>query len=95
MQAIRTCYHGPTNVSGSRMSARCDAGKIVIAFDHALDIADNHAAAARALQRKLGWTVKNDHAPMYGGCFEYDYYWVFTHPSCAVNPINEAQEIAA
>ncbi len=55
MQAIETRYHGPTNNNGSRISARCDAGRIIVGWDHALDTAQNHAAAAKALATKLGW----------------------------------------
>lgn len=54
-QAITTKYHGPGNVRGSRVSAHCEAGRVVVAWDHALDSQDNHAAAACALLRKLGW----------------------------------------
>lgn len=55
MQAILTKYHGPTNVKGSRISATCDAGRIVVSYDHALNGDGNHAAAAKALAIKLGW----------------------------------------
>lgn len=55
MQAITTTYHGPTNTRGSRITARCDAGKIAVPYDCSRNIADNHEAAAAALLRKLGW----------------------------------------
>lgn len=55
MQAIQTRYHGPGNVRGSRVSARCDAGRVMIEWDDRLNIEENHAAAARALCGKMGW----------------------------------------
>jgi len=84
MQAIRTRYHGPSNVRGSRISAQCEAGKIFVSYDHALDLHDNHAAAAKALQDKLGWTTDKGYKPMFGGVFDHDTYWVFANPACAL-----------
>lgn len=55
MQAIQTKYHGPTNSNGSRFTARCDAGRITVPYDHALGVEDNHIRAAKALMSKLGW----------------------------------------
>ena len=55
MQAIITKYHGPTNTKGSRVSARCDAGRVTIPWDDALSSDENHAAAARDLMRHLRW----------------------------------------
>jgi len=54
-QAIVTAYHGPTNTRGSRVSAKCDAGRLSLPWDDALDSEGNHKAAARALITKLGW----------------------------------------
>lgn len=54
-QAIQTKYHGPGNVRGATISARCDAGRITLGWDHALNSHENHEAAARALMVKLGW----------------------------------------
>ena len=70
MQTIRTRYHGPTSTKGSRFSAQCEAGRIYVPYDHALNLDENHAAAAKALLKKLNWN--GDYA---GGCFEHDYYW--------------------
>lgn len=56
MQAIITKYHGPTNHSGGRVSAKCDAARVVVPWDHALNIDENHKAAAKSLIQKLGWT---------------------------------------
>lgn len=54
-QAITTKYHGPTDHRGSRVTAKCDAGRITVPWDHSLDSTENHAAAVRALIHKLGW----------------------------------------
>jgi len=55
-QAIVTSYHGPTDRSGPRIIAKCDAGSVRCAYNYALSIADNHRAAAEALILKLGWS---------------------------------------
>lgn len=54
-QAIITKYFGPGNVRGSRISAEARAGKVYVSYDHALDLIDNHKAAAVALIKKVGW----------------------------------------
>lgn len=62
-QAITTSYRGPTDsrVSrGSRVIARCEAKRISVPWDHALDIGANHAAAALQLMDELGWSEKSD-----------------------------------
>ena len=56
MQAIVTKYHGPTDRKPSRITARCDAGRIVVQWDHRLNVADNHREAVSALATKLGWS---------------------------------------
>ena len=89
MQAIRTRYHGPSNVRGSRISAKCEAGSIIVGYNHALSTDGNHAAAAAALVRKLGWD-KQGYAPMYGGNFDGDEYWVFAADHAKLN--TEASE---
>lgn len=76
MQAIRTRYYGPTNTRGSRIVAKCEAGSVKISADGDFNGTSAHAAAAAALVRKLGWD-KDGYAPMYGGNFEGDEYWVF------------------
>lgn len=55
MQAILTKYHGPSSVKGSRISAECDARKIFVPYDHALNADQNHREAARKLVKILGW----------------------------------------
>lgn len=77
MQAIRTRYIGPSNVKGSRIQAKCEAKTIYVSYDHALNIDENHNAARQALVRLMGWDSPY-YAPMVSGCFENDYYHVFT-----------------
>lgn len=55
-QAIVTKYHGPTNLRGSRIVARSQAGAKIVSYDHSLNAEDNHKAAAKALATKLGWS---------------------------------------
>ena len=74
MQAIRTRYHGPTNIKGSRISAKCEARTIYVGYDHALNIEENHRAACRELKRVMQWG-----GDMVGGNFDGDWYWVFDH----------------
>lgn len=59
-QAIVTTFRGPTDHHGSRVLARCEAKKISVPWDHALDAGANHAAAALQLMDQLGWSEKND-----------------------------------
>ena len=54
-QAIVTKYLGPTNNRGARIVARAYAKRMVVSWDHALDVAENHRMAAYALARKLNW----------------------------------------
>lgn len=50
---VRTRYLGPTNYRGSRVKAVTASGRsIVLDWDHALNPADNHAAAFNALLAK-------------------------------------------
>ena len=77
MQAIRTRYHGPTNTRGSRISAQCTAGKLSVAYNHALNGDENHKAAACALRDRLGWIAPH-YAPMFGGDFNGDTYFTFS-----------------
>lgn len=85
MQAIQTKYHGPTNINGSRFTARCDAGRVTVGYDHGLNVAENHVAAARALMVKLGW-AKGDNASMQivsGQLPDGSWAHVFHYPTCA------------
>lgn len=55
MQAIETKFISPTNLKGSRISARCESGRVIVDWDHALDAKQNHINAAKHLLKKLGW----------------------------------------
>jgi len=55
MQAIMTTYKGPTDHKGSRIIARCQARRVTVPWNHALDIEDNHRAAAETLASLMGW----------------------------------------
>lgn len=55
MQAITTKYRGPTNSRGSRIIVRAQAGRMTVPWDHALDVEENHDAAARAFIARWGW----------------------------------------
>lgn len=55
-QAITTRYAGPTNFRGSRVIVRADPGRMIVPWDHALGVEDNHKAAAKAYASKYGWT---------------------------------------
>jgi hypothetical protein len=54
-QAIETRYAGPTNFRGSRVIARCEAGRITDSWDHAGNVEANHRRVAMVLAAKLGW----------------------------------------
>ena len=59
MVAILTKFIGPTNCRGSRVKAYTSSGhRIVVPWDHALNVEENHDAAALALCRKMGWGGK-------------------------------------
>lgn len=80
MQAIQTKYHGPGRVRGSRISARCDAGSIIVHLDNSMRIEQAHAAAARQLADKLGW-VAPYYGPMHSGALpDGTYAHVFAEP---------------
>lgn len=59
-QAITTSFRGPTDRNGSRVIARCEAKRISVPWDHALDASANHAAAALSLMDRLGWSERNE-----------------------------------
>lgn len=46
---VITRYLGATDTRGSRIVANADFGSKMVPYDHRLDTADNHLAAARAL----------------------------------------------
>ena len=54
-QAILVKYHGPTNASSARWSARAQAGRRVYDQDYSLDADGNAEAAALAYAKVLDW----------------------------------------
>ena len=76
MQAIKTQYHGPTNTRGSRIYARCGAGRTSVEYDHALSLEENHRTAFVKLRDSLGWGV-GIYGDAVAGVFNGDFYWVF------------------
>ena len=57
-QAIVTKYYGPTNHRGSRIQAKAQCGRVWMPYDHGLNNAQNHAAAADRFLQKWGWDGK-------------------------------------
>jgi hypothetical protein len=55
-QAIATKYLGATNTRGGRIKATAWGGSTTVPYDYALDVQDNHKAAADDLIAKMGWT---------------------------------------
>jgi hypothetical protein len=76
MQAFHTRYLGPTNVRGSRIKASAAAGSQTVSYDHALNLEENHKAAAEAFQQKLGWTGQYYGTLQGGSLANGDYVWV-------------------
>lgn len=64
MQAILTKHLGPTDFRGARVKAWCEAGEITLSWDHALNVDENHTAAAIVLRDSVGW---NDRTMYRGG----------------------------
>jgi hypothetical protein len=54
-QAIATKFLGPTNTRGARVRATCEARSVLVPWNYALGVSENHDAAARALITRLGW----------------------------------------
>lgn len=55
MKAIQTKFIGQTDHLPARIVATIDGGRVVVSYDHALNPADNHRAAADKLALSLGW----------------------------------------
>ena len=84
LQAITTKYLGPTDFRGARIKATAQAGSITIAWDHGLDPVDNHAAAAAALCKKMGWD--RVHFALAGAKLPGGNGFVFIHPFKRILP---------
>lgn len=72
-QAITTKFLGPTNSRGSRVRATSEAGSLTVAWEHALNVTENHRAAAEKLAKKLEWA-----GLWYGGGTSNGFVWVRT-----------------
>lgn len=59
-QAIQTKYHGPTDSRGSRITARCEAKRITVSWNHECDVFENHRRAALKLALDLKWVTDGD-----------------------------------
>lgn len=79
-QAIVTKYHGPTNYRPARVSAKANAGRLIRAYDHALNLGGNHQAAAQALVERLGWTPGKGYPALSGGALPGDAGYCFIMP---------------
>lgn len=56
-QSIITYFIAPTNYRGSRIKAKAAGGSsVTLEWDHAMNPAGNHRAAAKALADKLEWS---------------------------------------
>ena len=80
LQAIVTKYHSPTNHRAARMSAKADAGKVSICYDHGKSPEENHKSAAQALAYQRGWTAEKGRAPLVGGVLPGNAGYVFVMP---------------
>lgn len=80
LQAIVTKYHAPTNYRGARISARADAGRVSVVYDHGKSPEANHAGAAQALAYDCGWTTEKGRAPLVGGALPANAGYVFVMP---------------
>jgi hypothetical protein len=70
---ITTRYLGPTDHRPGRVKATAGSGRtITLAWDHALSVAENHAAAAAALAGKLIDNKPTDRYTLRGGCLHDD-----------------------
>lgn len=79
MQAIITRFIPCTNYRQSRVKAVCEAGSLTLGWDHALNVEENHQAAAQALQIKLGWVGGNYGTLVGGGMPKGGYCWVMVN----------------
>jgi len=80
--SIKTRYLGPTNFVGSRISVTDDGAfgnkrrRLVIPYDHALNISENHAAAAGLWIEKF-IDLPNARLAEPGLAFGGDYFWTW------------------
>jgi hypothetical protein len=75
-RVVITKYIGPTNFHGSRISARAYGKRIIVTWDDALDVRDNHERAARELAKRQGW-LDGAASLVVGGCSPDDSGYTF------------------
>jgi hypothetical protein len=92
--AIVTKFFGPTNTRGARVKATLPSGgSVTIAWDHALDLYDNHRQAAIACAQKHlidGYAYLSEKAP-----WVHETHCIHGHKSgyvCIVKLINKEDE---
>lgn len=90
MQAIVTKFPPCTDHRESRVKATCEAGSLTLGWDHALNVEENHRAAAKALQVKLGWTGGHYGRLAGGGMPGAGYCWVMV-PDVAASVLEWAR----
>jgi hypothetical protein len=54
-RCIVTKYAGPTNHRGARIIASAYGKRVVVPWDHSVDVTDNHDLAATYAASKLDW----------------------------------------
>ena len=60
VQTIVTEFIPCTNTRPSRVKATAEAGSVVVSWDHALNVDENHARACEALIEKMQWKRLGD-----------------------------------
>jgi hypothetical protein len=71
MQAIETKYHGPSYARGSRVTAKCERGRLTVSWDPALNSDGNHRRACRMLLEKFA----REDAKRYPGTTAETHHW--------------------
>jgi hypothetical protein len=74
---VATQFIGPTNHRGSRVTAKCRLGSIIVPWDYSAGDHANHAAAAIALVAKFGLGPfdypKSAESPISGASFIFTF----------------------
>lgn len=80
MKAIQTKFIGPSETRGARVKAWIENIPVILPWDHALEVVDNHGAAARKLAELLRWSGR-----LVGGTLpDESMAWVFVDGSASV-----------
>ena len=79
--AIQTKFLPCTNYRGSRVKAWCQAGSVVLSWDHALNVEENHEKAAKALAAKVDWTHERYGVLVGGALPDGGYAFTFKRPA--------------